>query len=70
MIYKKTGITYLKYVLYSAEEFFGKHTNHKNIKDGLGGPMGIRAKAMKEYNKYGSKCKKELKNQESQQDAL
>ena len=51
---------WLKYMLHSAEDFFGKCTNQNTIKDGLGGHMGIRAEAVKQYKNY-EKMEKDLK---------
>ena len=51
-----------KYMLHSSEEYFGKRSDQKSIKDGLGGPMGSRAGSLKQWKKYKNKCKKEIKS--------
>ena len=50
-----------KYMSHSDEDCFGKRTNHKTIKYGLGGPMGTRAEVMKQYKKSKNKRKKNMK---------
>ena len=47
VIYKKSGMPELNYMLHSAEECFVNCTNQKNIKDVLGEPMGIRDEGVK-----------------------
>ena len=59
-----------KYMLISAKDCFGKRTNQKTVKDGLGGPMGSRAEAVKQYKKSESKWKKELKALKKQNNML
>ena len=61
MIYKGSGITERKYMLHSAEDYFGNRTNQKTIKDGLVGPTRSRAEAVNQYKKSESKRRKELK---------
>ena len=46
---------------HSAKDFFGKRANQKTIKDGLGGPMGRRSEAVKQYKKSEIKQKKDIK---------
>ena len=46
---KKAGILEQNYMSYSAEGCFGNHTNHKTIKDGLGGTMVSSAEAVKQH---------------------
>ena len=46
---------------HSAENCFGKRSEHKSIRDGPGGPMGSRDEAVKRYKRSKSKRKKELK---------
>ena len=43
---------------HSSEDCFGKRTNQKTIKYGLGGPMGSRAEVVKQYKKSKIKQKK------------
>ena len=50
-----------RYISHSAEECFGKRTNKKTIKYGLGRPIGIRSEAVKQYNNSKIKWKKGLK---------
>ena len=38
--------------------FLGNYSDQNSINDGLGGPMGSRYKAIKQYNKSENKCKK------------
>ena len=57
-------------MLHGADDCFGKHTNHKTIKDGLGGPMGSRDEAVKQYNNSESNWKKELKDLKNQNNML
>ena len=61
VIYKKAGNPEQTYMLHSVEDYFGKRTNQNNIKDGLGEPMVSRAEYVKQYKKFYSKWKKELK---------
>ena len=49
VLFKKAGILEKKYMLHSAEEFFGKRFNQKTITDGMGGHIGSRAEAVKKY---------------------
>ena len=58
------------YMSYSAEECFGKDSNHHIIKDVLGVPMGSRAEAVKQYKLSISKRKKELKAPNNQNKIL
>ena len=55
---------------HSAEDCFDKRTNQKTIKDGLVGPMGNRAEAVKHYKKSKNKWKKELKDINEQKKML
>ena len=48
---KKAGIPERKYISHIAEDCFGKRTNQKIIKDGLGGHMVSRYEAVKQYKK-------------------
>ena len=47
-----------------------KRSNQKTTKVGLGGPMGSRDEAMKQYKKSGSKWKKELADLKKQNKML
>ena len=51
MLCKKAGINEQKYMLHRAEDCFGECNNQKTIKDGLGGPVGSRYEAVKQYKK-------------------
>ena len=53
---------------HSAEDCFGKRTNHNTIKDGLVGPMVSRAEYMKQYKKYKKTEERAEGYQESRQD--
>ena len=55
---KKAGMLDQKHLLHGSEDCFGKRYNQKSIKDGLGGPMVSRAKAVKQYKKSKHKRKK------------
>ena len=66
----KAGIPEQKYMLYNSGDCFGKHTNHKTIKYGLGIPIGSRYEAVKQYNKYRSKRRKEIKAPKNQNKML
>ena len=57
-------------MLHSAEDCFVKRTNQNTIKDGLGGPMGSRDEAVKQYKKSESKNKKEIKTLKKQNKML
>ena len=58
VLYNKSGIPEQKYMSHSAEECFGKRANQKTINDGLGGPMGSRSEAVKQYKKSENKWNK------------
>ena len=45
----------IKYMLHSSEDCFGKRPDQKSIKDGLAGPLGSRADAVKQYKKFEHK---------------
>ena len=53
-----------KYMSHNSEECFGKHSDQKYTKDGLGGPMESREKAVKQYKEYENKWKEYLKDLE------
>ena len=59
-----------KYISHSAEDCFGKRSNQKAIRDGLGGRIGSRAEALKQYNHSDSTWKKELKALKNQNKML
>ena len=50
-----------KYMSHSSEDCFGKRSYQNSIKDGLGGPVGSRDDAVKQYNKPKNKWNKEPK---------
>ena len=50
-----------KCILHSAEEFFGKRTNQKIVKDELRGSMGSRSEAMEQYKKSDRNFRKSLR---------
>ena len=70
MLFKKAGMTQQKYISHSVEDCFGKHTNQNTINDGLWGPVGSSAEAVKQYQKSDSKWKKELKTLKKQKNML
>ena len=43
------------YILLSDEDCLGNRTKQNTTKDGMGGPMRIRAESMKQYKKYKNK---------------
>ena len=47
-------------MLHSTDNCFGKHTNQKRIKDGLGGPIGSRVESVKQYKKSEKKMEETL----------
>ena len=57
---KKEGMPERKYTSHSAEDCTGVRTS-RSIKCGMGGPMGSRNDAVKQYKKSENKWKKELK---------
>ena len=67
---KKAGISEQKYMLHSSEDYFGKRSDQKTIKEGLGGPLGSRSDAVKQYNKSKHKWKKSLKSLKKQNKML
>ena len=50
-----------KYMLHSAEDCFGKGSNHNSIRGGMVGPMGSMAEDLKQYKKSKNEWKKYLK---------
>ena len=70
MIHKKSGISEHKYMLHSAEDCFGNLSDQNYVRDGMGGPMGSRAEAVKQYKKSENKRKKELEALKKQKNAL
>ena len=61
MLCKKAVIPDQKYMLHSADNLFGKLSDHNSVKDGQVGPMGISYEAMKQWKKSENKWKKDLK---------
>ena len=51
IICKKAGMPEQNYMSHNYEDCFGNISDQKSIKDGLGGTMGSRDKAVKYYNK-------------------
>ena len=47
-------------MLHNSGDCFGKRSDQKSIKYGLGGPMGSRAEAVKQYKRSENKWKKEF----------
>ena len=47
-----------KYMLHISEDGFGKRSDQKSIKDGLGRALGNREDAVKQYKKSKHKWKK------------
>ena len=59
-----------KYMSHISENCFGKRSDQQSIQDGLGGDLGNRANAVKQYKKYEHKCKKYLKAIKNQNEML
>ena len=59
---KKAGMSEQKYMLHISEDYFGKCSKQKYIKDGLGVPLGSSNYAVKQYKKYKNKRMKDLKD--------
>ena len=53
-----------------AEDYFGKRSDQKSIRYGLGGLMGSRAEVVKQYKKSKNKWKKDLKPRRKQNKIL
>ena len=65
----KAGMPEHKYMSHSAEDCTGVHNNWP-IKYEMGGPMGSRTDAVKQYNKSGNKQEKDLKDIKKQNKIL
>ena len=57
-------------MLHSSEDYFGKLSNQKTIKDGLVGPLGSRTDAAKQYKNSEHKWRKYLKSLKKQNKML
>ena len=55
MLCNKAGITERNYMSHSAEDCFGKRSNHNSIRDGLVIHMESRAEAVKQWKKSENK---------------
>ena len=55
MLCKKYGMNERKCKSHSSENCFGKRSDHEYIKEGMGGRIGNRATAAKQYQKYKNK---------------
>ena len=62
MLLKKAGFPKQKYMLHITEECFGKLSDQNSIRYGLGGIMGSRDEAVKQYKKSKTKWNKGLKD--------
>ena len=62
VLFKKAGMSEQKYMLHISEDYFGKCSKQKYIKDGLGGPLGSSNYAVKQYKKYKNKRMKDMKD--------
>ena len=60
-LWKKTATPKCKYMLYSFVIWFGKRSDQAYFKEGLGGNLGIRHKAINRFWKVEKKRKSELK---------
>ena len=70
VLFKKAGMSEQKYMLHISEDYFCKCYKQKYIKDGLGGPLGSRNYAVKQYNNYENKQMKVLKALKEQKEYL
>ena len=66
MLYKKVGIPERKYKSHSSENYFGKGSKHKSNRNILGGSLGNRNEAVKKFQKYAKKWRRELKSLKKQ----
>ena len=57
-------------MLHSAEDCYGKRSNHKPIRDGLGRHMESRAEAVKQCKKSENRCNEYLKDLKKQNKML
>ena len=48
-----------KYMSHRSEDCFGKRSDRKSIKDGLGGALGSKADALKQYKRSERKWKRD-----------
>ena len=60
MLCKKAGIHEHKWKSHSSENCFGKRSDQKYVKDGLGGPLGNIANVAKHDQKTEKKWKRDL----------
>ena len=51
-----------KYRLHVSENYFGKRSDQKSVKEGLGEILGNRYTAVNQYQKYENKWRRELKS--------
>ena len=63
-------MTKQKYMLHITGGFFGKHSNHKSVKDGMVIRLGNKDEAVKQFKKFKNKWKKELKALKKQNKTL
>ena len=59
---KNSVTTKCKYKLHISETFFGRSSEQESIKEGLGGSLGNRNNAAKQYPKCKNKWKRDLKS--------
>ena len=70
VLFKKAGMPKKKYMPHSTGDFFGNHSNHKSVKDGLVIHLGNKDEAVKQFKKSKNKWKKELKSLKKQNKML
>ena len=69
VLLKKAIIPEHKYTSHSTKYFTGLR-NKFSIKDGIGGPIGIRTHDLQQHKKYKNKWRKELKSLKKQNKML
>ena len=70
MPYKKAGMHERKYKSHTSENIFGHGSDQESIKEGLGGSLGNRNSAVKQFHKSEKKWKRELKSLKKQKKML
>ena len=61
MLWKKSVILEVKHKPHSSENFFGKRSGQEYIREGLGGNLENKDKAVKYFQNTRNKCKREIK---------
>ena len=69
VLFKEAGMSERKFMTHSAKDCTGHRTN-RNIKDGMGGYVVIRADTVRQYKKSENKWEKDLKSLNKQNKIL